>query len=68
MSWFQNIIPPKIKRKEAGEKKVILFNLSGHGHFDMVGYQKYFAGELENYEYPREAIEAAIAGLPKVNA
>jgi len=34
----------------------------------MVGYQKYFAGELENYEYPREAIEAAIAGLPKVNA
>ena len=56
------------KAKEAGEKKVILFNLSGHGHFDMVGYQKYFAGELESYEYPREAIEKTIAGLPKVSA
>jgi len=61
-------IDEALKAKASGEKKVILFNLSGHGHFDMVGYQKYFAGELENYEYPREAIEAAIAGLPKVNA
>lgn len=57
-----------LKAKEAGEKKVILFNLSGHGHFDMAGYQKYFAGELEDYEYPREAVEEAIAGLPKVTA
>ncbi|MBI5566709.1 MAG: TrpB-like pyridoxal phosphate-dependent enzyme [Chloroflexi bacterium] len=61
-------IDEALQAKAAGEKKVILFNLSGHGHFDMAGYQKYFAGELEDYEYPREAIEEAIAGLPKVNA
>lgn len=61
-------IDEALQAKAAGEKKVILFNLSGHGHFDMAGYQKYFAGELEDYEYPREAVEEAIAGLPKVNA
>jgi hypothetical protein len=45
-----------------------LFNLSGHGHFDMAGYQQYFAGQLQDYEYPAEEIAKAIAGLPKVNA
>ena len=57
-----------LKAKESGEKKVILFNLSGHGHFDMMGYRNYFAGELEDYDHPAEEIEKAIAGLPKVNA
>jgi tryptophan synthase beta chain len=65
---IRTAIDEALKAKEAGEKKVILFNLSGHGHFDLAGYQKYFAGELDSYEYPREAIEAAIAGLPKVTA
>jgi tryptophan synthase beta chain len=63
---IRTAIDEALKAKESGEKKVILFNLSGHGHFDMAGYQQYFAGELENYEYPREAIEKTIAGLPKV--
>ena len=40
------------KCKETGEKKVILFNLSGHGHFDMYAYEQYFNGKLEDYEYP----------------
>ena len=61
-------IDEAMKAKEAGEKKVILFNLSGHGHFDLAGYRQYFAGELEDYEYPVEEVEKAIAALPKVIA
>ncbi|HTP07601.1 MAG TPA: TrpB-like pyridoxal phosphate-dependent enzyme [Anaerolineae bacterium] len=61
-------IDEALKAKESGEKKVILFNLSGHGHFDMAGYQMYFAGKLEDYEYPVEEVEKAVAGLPKVAA
>jgi tryptophan synthase beta chain len=45
---------------------VILFNLSGHGHFDMTAYQSYLNGELEDFEYPTHAIEAAMKDLPKV--
>jgi len=49
-----------------GEKRVILFNLSGHGHFDMMAYQAYLNGELEDYEYPTEAIQEAMQHLPQV--
>src|SRR3954451_22542123 len=52
--------------KEAGETKVILFNLCGHGHFDLAAYERYLDGTLEDYEYPREKVEAALAGLPAV--
>ncbi len=52
--------------KETGEPKTLLFNLSGHGHFDMSSYDRYFAGELEDFEYPQAAIEASLAHLPKV--
>ncbi|MAS34721.1 MAG: TrpB-like pyridoxal phosphate-dependent enzyme [Anaerolineaceae bacterium] len=52
--------------KEAGEKRVVLFNLCGHGHFDMSAYDAYFAGELTDYEYPQEEIERAMAALPQV--
>jgi tryptophan synthase beta chain len=54
------------KAKEAGEEKVILFNLSGHGHFDMAAYQAYFAGELEDYAHPQDEIDAAMAQVPAV--
>jgi len=53
--------------KMKGEKRVILFNLSGHGNFDMSAYEAYFAGRLEDYEYPAEAVQAAMAELPRVN-
>ncbi len=53
--------------KQKGEKRVILFNLSGHGNFDMSAYESYFAGKLEDYEYPAEAVQAAMAELPKVS-
>ncbi len=54
--------------KESGEPKTLLFNLSGHGHFDMSAYDKYFAGELQDYAYPEEAVREALAHLPKVEA
>ena len=52
--------------KEAGEKRVILFNLCGHGHFDMSAYDAYLGGQLSNYEYPQAEIERAMAELPQV--
>jgi tryptophan synthase beta chain len=52
--------------KEAGEARVILFNLSGHGHFDLSSYERYLQGALEDYEYPAEKVAAALANLPKV--
>jgi len=54
--------------KEAGEEKVILFNLSGHGHFDMGAYQAYFNGEMVDYEHPEERIAAAMERVPQVQS
>jgi tryptophan synthase beta chain len=55
-----------LRCKESGEKQVILFNLSGHGHFDMQAYIDYNAGVLRDYEYPEREIAMALAGLPMV--
>lgn len=60
------VIREAIKAKEEGTSPVILFNLCGHGHFDMSAYEAYFRGELTDYEYPQAAIEAALAELPQV--
>jgi len=59
-------IQEALAAKEAGEARVILFNLCGHGHFDMPAYDAYLGGELTNYEYPQAAIDAAMAELPQV--
>jgi len=61
-------IDEALRCKESGEAKTLLFTLSGHGHFDMASYDKYFSGELEDFEYPKEALEAALLNLPKVSA
>ncbi len=45
---------------------MILFNLSGHGHFDMAAYDAYFAGDLQDYSQPAEAIERALHELPSM--
>lgn len=63
-----SVIRAARKCTETGEDKVILFNLSGHGHFDMSSYQTYLAGGLEDYEYPEEAVRRAEERLPKVKA
>jgi pyridoxal-phosphate dependent TrpB-like enzyme len=59
-------IDEALRCKQTGEPKTLLFNLSGHGHFDMASYDRYFAGKLEDYDYPREAVAASLAHLPKV--
>jgi tryptophan synthase beta chain len=51
------------KAKEEGKEKVILFNFSGHGLMDLVGYDKYMAGQLSDYEYPEHEIEANLSEL-----
>jgi len=55
-----------LEAKAEGKPRVILFNLSGHGHFDMQAYIDYHAGKLENFDYPAEEIAMALAGLPVV--
>ena len=59
-------IDEALDAKQKGEKRVILFNLSGHGNFDMGSYQAYFSGQLEDYEYPLEAVRASLGKLPQV--
>jgi tryptophan synthase beta chain len=54
--------------KESGESKVILFNNSGHGHFDLVAYDAYMAKDLPDYELEQEGIKRALAELPQVPA
>jgi tryptophan synthase beta chain len=53
--------------KERGQSKVILFNLSGHGHFDLAAYDEYLSGKLADYEYPDEKVKEALTTLPKVS-
>jgi len=60
-------IDEALKCKKTGEKKTILFNCSGHGHFDMTAYDAYYAGSLVDYEYPDELIKEAIARIPKIS-
>ncbi|MFX1589776.1 MAG: TrpB-like pyridoxal phosphate-dependent enzyme [Promethearchaeota archaeon] len=54
-------IDQALKAKEDNEKKVILFNFSGHGFFDLLAYKKYMTGELMEYELPTEEIQKALA-------
>ncbi len=54
--------------KQAGEERVILLGLSGHGHFDMSAYQAYLSGELEDLELDQEELDAAIERLPEAPA
>jgi tryptophan synthase beta chain len=60
-------IDEALDAKAKGEKRVILFNLSGHGNFDMAAYESYLGGKLEDFEYPAEAVRAAMEDLPKVS-
>jgi len=61
-------IDEALRCKEEGVPRTILFNLCGHGHFDMQAYIDYFAGKLEDRAYDDAALQAALAGLPKVAA
>jgi tryptophan synthase beta chain len=63
---IRTAIDEALEAKRTGEPKVIVFTLSGHGHFDMASYEAYLEGRLEDYEYPEEAIDRAMKNLPKV--
>lgn len=52
--------------KESGESKTIVFNLSGHGHFDLSAYEQHRLGKLTDFEYPEAAVKESLAKLPKV--
>jgi tryptophan synthase beta chain len=54
------------KCRESGEAKTILFNLCGHGHFDMQAYMDYMGGKLKDLEYDEGEVAMALAGLPSV--
>jgi tryptophan synthase beta chain len=54
--------------REAGEERVLLFGLSGHGHFDLSAYDAYLAGELEDPEFSQADLDAALAALPEAPA
>jgi tryptophan synthase beta chain len=57
------VVDEAIRCKEEGKEEVILFNGSGHGHFDMSAYDDYLAGKLEDFVYPEEKVEEAIKQL-----
>jgi tryptophan synthase beta chain len=63
---IQAAIDEALAAREAGERRVVLFNLSGHGHFDLSAYDRYFAGELEDYAYPAELVRQAMGSVPVV--
>jgi tryptophan synthase beta chain len=52
--------------RESGESKAILFNLCGHGHFDMQAYTDYLGGKLKDLDYDESEVAMALAGLPSV--
>jgi tryptophan synthase beta chain len=60
-------IDEAIRCREEGRSQAILFNLCGHGHFDMPAYTEYFAGRLQDLEYDEADLAMALAGLPSVN-
>jgi tryptophan synthase beta chain len=61
-------IDEALKCKQEGKSRTILFNLCGHGHFDMQAYTDYFAGKLTDRSYQERELAMALAGLPSVPA
>jgi tryptophan synthase beta chain len=58
-------IDEALAAREEGRPRVVLFNLSGHGHFDLGAFDSYLSGKLQDYEHPDEAIAQAMKSLPK---
>ena len=65
---IKGAIDEALKCKESGEEKVILFNASGHGHFDMGAYDAYFSNQLGEHYFTEDMLKEnlkALEGLPK---
>ena len=65
---MKGAIEEALKCKAEGKSRTILFNLCGHGHFDMQAYIDYFEGKLQDLEYDEAELAMALAGLPSVKA
>ncbi|ACL67212.1 pyridoxal-phosphate dependent TrpB-like enzyme [Anaeromyxobacter dehalogenans 2CP-1] len=63
---IRGAVEEALRAKEEGRERVILFNLSGHGHVDMTSYDQFLSGKLDDFEYPEEKVRASLAHLPKV--
>jgi len=61
---IQVVIDEAERAKQEGRPSVILFNLSGHGHFDLSAYERHLSGKLEDYEYPAAAVAEAMETVP----
>ena len=59
-------IDEALAEKQAGEARVILFNLSGHGYFDMTAYDNYLSGKLQDFAYPAERVREAMTQVPVI--
>jgi len=65
---IRTVMDEALRCKREGKRRTIVFNLSGHGHFDLSAYEAHMAGKLQDYEYPAEKIAEALRDLPKVQA
>ena len=63
---IKGAIVEALKCKAEGQSRAILFNLCGHGYFDMQAYTDYNAGKLQDYAYDESEVAMALAGLPSV--
>jgi tryptophan synthase beta chain len=63
---IRGAVEEALRAKDEGKERVILFNLSGHGHVDMAAYDAYFGGQLEDFEYPADKVKESLAHLPVV--
>ncbi|HJN18399.1 MAG TPA: TrpB-like pyridoxal-phosphate dependent enzyme, partial [Armatimonadota bacterium] len=64
---LRGAIDEALKCKETGEEKCIVVAYSGHGHFDLAAYEKYFADDLAPFEYSQEKLDEALTHLPSVD-
>jgi tryptophan synthase beta chain len=62
------VIDEAVAAREAGTSPVILFNLCGHGHFDLSAYERFLQGTLEDYEFPAEKVRVALEELAELPA
>lgn len=60
------VMDEALAAREEGRPRVILCCLSGHGHFDMAAFDSYLSGQLQDYEYPAEAVARSIERLPAI--
>ena len=62
------VVEEALAAREAGEERVILFGLCGHGNFDLSAYDAYLGGKLEDPEFSERDLAAALAALPEAPA